>query len=225
MAKKNAELIAAQEQQLTGISVDIERVSSAIALAYLAAADADRPPDVAKLKAELAALRTADEDRTRTIVELKKRAEAEEAAAVVKRKAALIGRVETMCIERAKLGSRIEKKIGELLDLVEEKVEHDKRIIPAWPWSNSDREVLKPFSQGTRELLAYEFFKQCATRYLSQTVGAFLLPGSVCEKDIWRLQPHLIPSLSDRLSEIAEYASRTMRGGQPVTESKLEKIA
>jgi hypothetical protein len=126
-----------------------------------------------------------------------------------------------MLNERAKLGPKIEKKIDELLDLIEEDMAVTRRIMPAWAWSNSDREVLKPFGQGIRELLCYAFYKKSAQRFMGNVGGnAITLPGSVCERMEWRLQPDKIPSLADRLREIAEYGSRVMRGGKPIIERK-----
>jgi hypothetical protein len=97
--------------------------------------------------------------------------------------------------------------------------------MPAWPFNTSDTEILKPWAQGIRELLCYEFYRKSALRFIN-TPGAITLPGSVCEKDVWRLQPHLIPSLSKRLQDIAEYGSRVMRGGRSTVQPKqLEKAS
>lgn len=172
---------------------------------------ADDNGAIEKLETDIAALRKEADRRRRLIGVLEDERANAEKAAVLKRREAQINRVENLCTGRTNLGPKIEKKIEELLDLVVEEIDYTKRIIPAWTWSNSDREVLKPFGQGIRELLCYEFFRQSASRFIGQT-GAVTLPGSVCEKDIWRLQPHLIPKLSDRLREIGDYASRAMRG-------------
>jgi hypothetical protein len=183
----------------------------------------DEAASIAKIDDEIAIAQHAAKTEIDRIILLDEEVSHEEALRVAKRKGDQIGRIEGLCGDRVKLGAKIEKKIEELLDLIEEDIEITKRIIAAWAWSNSDREVLKPFGQGIRQMLCYQFYKQSALRFLGN-IG-FALPGAVCERTEWQLQPQSIPSLTDRLGEIAVYASRVMRAGfNPINKEKAEAL-
>jgi len=106
-------------------------------------------------------------------------------------------------------------------------MENSKAIAAAWPWGTGQRAALKLHGQGLRALLCAELYRQRALAFLDN-VGEdqIALPGSVCPRDEWRLQPDKIPSLSQSLEEIADYASRVMRGSnEEVPLSKEEQAA
>jgi hypothetical protein len=209
---KTETLFDQRRQRMSDLMERIARLAESRAAKLLADADAGRVPEAQEIEAQILTLR-ADLDREREVIAALDQRLADEARAKqAKRQAAHVDRLEEIFNERVKNGVEIEKTIAKLIELVANDIEFSKKIIPAWPWSNSDREILKPFGVGIRQLICYEFYRQSATAFMNNVAeSAITLPGSVCEKMELRLQPGKIVPLAARLREIASHASAVMR--------------
>ena len=174
---------------------------------------ADDRRAVEGLEAEAETVKTEIGRRERRLALLQEKAAAEAKASAEKQRAEQIERVADLLRQRAAGGIEIEKAVAGLLAAVKHDMALTKQIAAAWPWDNSDRALMRFYGVGIRALLCYELYRQSAMAFLGEVgQNAIALPGSVCPRDDWRLQPDKIPSLANTLAEIAEYGSSAMRG-------------
>jgi len=168
------------------------------------------PDEAQRREIELNAQRHDTEQR---IKQLEERAAREREAEMAKRRAKHIEKIEGITRAQAALGKTIEGDVATLIGHVRQYMEHSKAIAAAWPWGTGQRVALKLHGQGLRALLCAALYRQSVFAFLNH-VGEdqITLPGSVCPRDEWRLRPDKIPSMSQQLEEIADYASRVMRG-------------
>jgi hypothetical protein len=201
--------LQAEQEQLRQIEGHLVELEAELKEKLLADADDE---SVAQLDLEIARFKRKAEHIRLRIDSLNARAAMEAKAAARKQTVELIEREEAIWGERARNGQAITRTIAKLVELMANDVALTKKGMAAWPWDNSSRAALKPFGQGIRELVAYEFYRQSATAWMNE-IGdnAITLPGSVCPNPDWRLQPQKIQSLNDRLRDIANHASEVMR--------------
>lgn len=190
----------------------------------LADVDDGREPEAREIDEKIRGLGIEAEGLRDLLQALEARLESERQAKAAKARAGHIERIEALLNERVENGKKITKAVASLIGAVERDIEITKALAAGWPWNTSDRNVLKLFGIGIKQMLAHEFYRQSALKFLGNTGdNAIALPGSVSPRDEWRLQPNKIPPLAKQLEEIAAYASDAMRGApmpkQPTVEA------
>jgi hypothetical protein len=139
----------------------------------------------------------------------------EEVAARAKRKADLIGRIESKLAERDKVGAELGKTLAAADALFRRLIALSGEASVAWPWETSHIHATALSPTALRTLVSHEIFRTGGRAFLGGRPGAQAeldFPGAVAPTLQLRGQPERIPALADVLREASRYAGSIMRG-------------
>jgi hypothetical protein len=139
----------------------------------------------------------------------------EAAAQIVKRKAALIDRIEAKIDKRDEICAKLQAALGEAVKLYNELIQAGAEIAVAVPWNNSDLNAAVFISDEIKRLTMHELCRVGSGQLLHG--GAFhrpSFPGGLNPKLDWLHCPERIPPLVDAIAAASALAKRALRSGQ-----------
>jgi hypothetical protein len=176
---------------------------------------------IGKLDDELAALRKAAQVETDRIALLEEEARKAEVEAVVRRRAGLINRFEKKLQAADAVAVELEASIAKTTELFHKVIAMREEARVALPASNSHIDASAGAMEGAamsgaavRGLLCHEFYRVSARPLKGGIPGERTvpsLPGSVCPRIEWQLQPEKIQPLATALRQASQFAVSLMK--------------
>jgi hypothetical protein len=176
---------------------------------------------IAKFDDELAALRHAVQTETDRIALLEEEARRAEGEAVARRRAGLISRFEKKLQAADAVAAELEASVAKSTELFHRVIALREEARAALPVSNSHIEAAASTMEGAamsgsaiRALLCHEFYRVSARPLKGGIPGERTvpsLPGSVCPRIEWQLQPEKIQPLAAALRQASAFAVSLMK--------------
>lgn len=157
---------------------------------------------------------------------LESEAKKEAAAQVVKRKAALIDRIDARIDRRDEICAKLQAALGEAVKLYNELIQAGAEIAVAVPWDNSTLNAAVFSSDEIKRLTMHELCRVGSGQILHG--GAFRrpsFPGGLNPKLDWLHCPERIPPLVDAIAAASALAKRALRNGHAILVPTTETAA